>query len=492
MKSLVKWQLISFVSRSIATVLGIIQGAIVFRILTQTEFGLKELALSIGGALGIYQHLGLASATTREIAAAEDDSEIFKIFVTSVFARYCVTIPLAIGLYMSSGYVSRKYPGLELPLKLYAFSLLFQGMQSILNAVISGTKRFKHLFIYQVVIAFVSVILYVPLVYFFRVAGFFHAFLAFNIVSTVSLAFLAFRPLKGKMKFPSWKDFKRLLKEIFSISIAIYVVKVLYTNWEKLGNNLLGLFVSAEAVALFGFAMIFAKKLMLISDSVTDVNLPVLSEKYKKDISDFKRTFISNFNKVFSVVIIAASLGTYWAPQVVIIYGGLDKYYEYQESLKLVPPLIMSFVIYSFINIVMSSILVPAKLVRSMIVGFTGMLLGTGGAFLLGRVYFNILHSMAWAMVIGAAGALLYLKRVVKRKLDFNFLTDSHILLFIQTFAICILGSVEYVWIKVGAFLPLSFLLCWGILTAGFISKEEYKLLINKARGFIKCRNIRA
>jgi len=56
-------------------IIGIFQGAIVFRILSQHEFGVKELALSIGGALGIYQHLGLASASTREVAAAKDNKE---------------------------------------------------------------------------------------------------------------------------------------------------------------------------------------------------------------------------------------------------------------------------------------------------------------------------------------------------------------------------------------------------------------------------------
>jgi O-antigen/teichoic acid export membrane protein len=492
MKSLAKWQMISFLSRGVATALGIVQGAVIFRILSQPEFGLKELALSIGGTLGIYQHLGLASASTREIAAAKDDSEVFKIFVTSVFVRYCVTLPLAVGLFFSAGYLARKYPGLDVLLKLYAVSLLFQGMQSILNAVISGTKRFKSLFLYQIIIAVVSVGLYIPLVYFFRVTGFFYAFLIFNIISTGSLAFIAFKPLKGKMVFPSVPDFRRLFKDIFSISMAIYVVKVLYTNWEKLGNNLLGIFVSAEAVAIYGFAAIIAKKLMLISDSVTTVNLPVLSEKFEHDIEDFKETFSSNFNKIFVIVLIAAVLGAFWSSQVVIVYGGFQKYLEYKESLRLVPPLIIAFVFYSFINIIQSSILVPAKLVKGMITGFLLLLGSTALAFVLTNSFMNTLYSMAWSMSLGGVLCLVYFYFIVKKSLKFVFFNHDHVLLLLQAFAICFAGFIENFWLKSLTFTVLFALLLSGIYISGLVTKEEVILVKNKLLGFLPCKNTKA
>src|SRR3989339_655386 len=99
MKELGKWQFISFVSRGMAMALGIFQSFIIIRILSVGEWGIVQLAVSIGGALGIYQHLGLASASTREISAAKDDSEIFKIFVTSLFIRYFITFPIVFGLF---------------------------------------------------------------------------------------------------------------------------------------------------------------------------------------------------------------------------------------------------------------------------------------------------------------------------------------------------------------------------------------------------------
>ncbi len=98
MKELGKWQVISFVSRSLAMLLGLVQTFVIIRVLSVGEWGVVQLAISIGGALGIYQHLGLASASTREISSASDDKEVFKIFVTSAVIRYVITLPIAVGL----------------------------------------------------------------------------------------------------------------------------------------------------------------------------------------------------------------------------------------------------------------------------------------------------------------------------------------------------------------------------------------------------------
>ncbi|MFZ2664552.1 MAG: oligosaccharide flippase family protein, partial [Patescibacteria group bacterium] len=238
MKDLGKWQVVSMIAQGLAMLSGMIQTFVIIRILSVGEWGIVQLAISIGGALGIYQHLGLVSASTREISSVEKKEDIFKIFVTSTVIRYCITLPLAIGLFFYSKSLAVNLyhnESLIIPLKIYALSLVFQGVQGILNSVISGMQRFKALFIYQVVISYVSILLYIPLVHFFRINGYFYAFFLFNVISSIVLSIMAFKPLRGKLLLPSKEDFVRLFKEIFSISIAIYVVKILYTNWEKLG-----------------------------------------------------------------------------------------------------------------------------------------------------------------------------------------------------------------------------------------------------------------
>jgi O-antigen/teichoic acid export membrane protein len=472
MKELGKWQIISFISRGTAMAIGLVQGFVIAAVLTKAEWGIVQLAVSIGSALGIYQHLGLASASTREISSAKKEEDVFKIFVTSVVIRYCVTVPVAVGLFLSSHYLANvlyKNAFLELPLKIYAVTLMFQGVQSILNSVISGTKRFKQLFIYQAVIALASLLLYLPFVFYYRILGYFYAFLIFNLISSLSLTCLAFKPLKGKISLPGKKEFLVLLKEIFSISIAIYLMKIIYTNWEKLGSNALGLFESPEVIATYAFALLYAKKLTGISDSVTDVNLPVLSEKYSKDISGFKELFERNFNKLFSFIVLTGAFASYWAPLIIRVAVG----HKYDDSFILIPPLMLSFVLYSLMNIINSSVLIPAKMTKSMIVSYLALIVGTGVFFYFTHTYLGVLGSMAWGMTFGALLSMVCMLYFIKRVITFSFFNIDHIAILFAGFMVSMLCPIETTWLKVLGFVFIAPMLIWSVFIPKFLVKED-------------------
>jgi len=473
MKDLGKWQFISMVSQGVAMLLGIVGTFVVIRILSVGEWGLVQLAVSIGGALGIYQHLGLVSASTREISSAKNEEDIFKIFVTSAVIRYCVTLPISFGLFFFSKNIAvglYNNPELIFPLKIYAVALIFQGVQGILNSVISGTKRFKNLFLYQVAISAVNILIFVPFVYYFKVPGYFYAFLLFNIVSTLSLSVIAFKPLKGKISMPSKVDFKRLFKEIFSISIAIYLVKIIYTNWEKLGNNVLGIFNPPEVIAIFAFAMLYAKKIMSISDSVTTVNIPVFSERYVSNIDDFKESFTRNFNKLFSLIVFVGAFAAYLSPVLIRLLVGGDKY---DNAIPLVTPMVFAFVIYSLVNIINSSVFIPAKEAKSMVLSYLFLILGTVASFFFVRVFFDAITAFSWAMALGSVTCLYYMHMLVKKKHGFTILNIDHVAILVQALFIGLISNVDNIWVQLGGFLPFAVLLGWAILISGFVTKSD-------------------
>jgi len=482
MKELGKWQVISILSQGLAMFLGLVQTFVIIRILSVEEWGVVQLAVSIGGALGIYQHLGLVSASTREISSARDDEDIFKIFITSSVIRYFVTLPIAIGLFFFADHISvawYKNAALTIPLQIYGVTLLFQGVQGILNSVISGTQRFKALFIYQIMIAFVSVLLYIPFVYFLKINGFFYAFLAFNIISSIVLAIMALKPLRGKIRMPSKDDFKRLFKDIFSISIAIYVVKILYTNWEKFGSNALGLFNSVEVVAIFAFAMLYAKKLMSISDSVTTVNIPVFSDRYVRDFKEFKELFEKNFNKLFSLIVFTGAFASYFAPTIVDILVGGNKY---DQSLALVPAMMFTFIIYSFINLISASVMIPAKMAKSMILSYVLLMVGSVVAFFSMYKFIPLLVAVSWAMTVGTAICLAFMVYWVGKRMKFWFFNLDHVTILVQALFISLLCNVGTLPIKLVLFVPFSILLGSSFFIARFVSKEDFVLWSRRLR----------
>lgn len=488
MKDLGKWQIVSMVSQGLAMLAGLVQTFVIIRILSVGEWGIVQLAVSIGGALGIYQHLGLVSASTREISSAKKEEDIFKIFITSSFIRYCVTLPISIGLFFFAKNIALNlYKNIDLvfPLKIYAVSLLFQGVQGILNSVISGTRRFKQLFIYQIGISFVNVLIFIPFVYLYKVNGYFYAFLLFNIICSIVLYLIAFKPLKGKMVMPNRQDFMRLFKEIFSISMAIYVVKIIYTNWEKLGNNALGLFNSAEVIAIYSFAMLYAKKIMSISDSITTVNIPVFSERYVNDFNEFKNTFSKNFDKLFSLIVFSGAIASYLAPTLVRILVGGDKY---DQAFPLIPSMVFAFVIYSFVNIINSSVLIPAKMSKSMIGSYLLLIIATSVSFLCMFKFMNILLAASWSMLIGGIMSLVFMVYWIKKKMNFMFLNIDHILILIQAFFIASLCMIDITWVKIVGLLPFSILLIWSFHIADFVTKKDALSVLGKFKSLIKSR----
>jgi len=486
MKDLGKWQIVSLLSQGLAMLLGLVETFVVIRILSVGEWGLVQLAVSIGGALGIYQHLGLVSASTREISSAKSEDDIFKIFFTASIARYCVTIPISLGLFFGAGSIAENLyhnPDLIFPLKIYGITMLFQGVQGILNSVISGTQRFKELFIYQIVIAFVNVLIFVPLVYFFKVPGYFYAFMIFNIVSSVSLAIIAFKPLKSKISLPTKEEFLRIFKEIFSISIAIYIVKILYTNWEKLGANALGLFNPAEVVAIYSFALLYAKKLMTISDSITTVNIPVFSERYVNNFKEFRDSFLKNFNKLFSVIILAGAFASYFAPEIINLLVGSEKY---NEALPLIVPMVFAFVVYSFVNIINSSVLIPAKMAKSMVGSYVLLIVGTIASFFALKNFIPMLSSASWAMTIGSSVCLFFMVYWIKKKMGFSVFNLNHIVVILLSLGISFFCILEPTSTKLIAFIPVFVFLTWVLFKFNFIGKDDIFSVRNKLVSLVR------
>ncbi len=481
MASLGKWQIVSFLSRGIAMAMGIIQSFVIIRILSVEEWGMIQLAVSIGSSLGIYQHLGLASASTREISAANKETDIFKIFVTTAIVRYLVTIPLSLGLFFWASRIAEIYhtPQIVLPLKVYAIALLFQGIQSILNSVVAGTQKFKELFIYQAGIAVVSVLVYLPFVYYYRVNGFFYAFFIFTAISAVSLCVIAFKPIYKNLKMPSRSEFTAILKSLFSLGMAIYVVKVIVVNWEKLGTNLLGLTANAQVLAIYAFAVLYAKKLLHVSDAVTDVNLPVFSERYASDLENFKHTFMRNFNKIFSIILFFAMSAIFWSYEVVTILVGDEKY---TDSLPLILPMVFAFTFYSLADIVKSSVVVPAKLSKEMITSFVLLLFTTVVSFILLKGSLGDVRSMSFAMLLGAIVSFVYMVRISQSRLNFKFFEMSHIIILLQTFAISMACLNAIFIFKLLGYIILVLFYFVAVNAAGFFTKTEVLALVSKLK----------
>ena len=206
-----------------------------------------------------------------------------------------------------------------------------------------------------------------------------------------------------------------ILKDILSLSLSVYIVKVIFSNWENLGKAvigasfilvLLGNKASLQLVGVFGIALAYSAKIMMISDSITDVNMTVFTEKYLNDFKNFTTDFLNNFSKIFITTSFVSISVLFWNKEVFEFifknkYAGAENY---------IPVLVIAYWAYSFINIYKSSIYVPAKRLVMLVIGFLTLLVISVVSFILFSLFniFDVTQSLAVSMMLGSIATYLF------------------------------------------------------------------------------------
>jgi len=421
------WSSISIISRFSAVAIGLIQSIIIVKIMTVADYGLVGLVTAIAAIVGVYQNLGISSGSTREIAASKDRKDAFKVFLGSTLVRYLISFPLVIGLFVMAPYLGNHvYNRTEiiLPLRIFSLILLIQALQSVLNSAIQGLKEFKFLFIFQTLIALVSLATFVPFLIWYGYMGYFYALLVFNIISTAVLAVYCLRLFKGSIEIPTKKELKGVTKAVFSIGLFVYVIKIVFMQWQKLGPVLLGSELKDEALGIFSFALLVSSKITTISDAVTDVTLPSMTEVYEKSRDQFKSVFLTGNSKAYfllmfsSVLLVIFKFEIFQVVDFLFNFIGKDPITtRYAESFKLMNPLILGFWAYSHINLLKSGLAVPARKLWGALISYVLMFVSTIAIYYI----FGVVTVMSFSIAMGIGALIAYITFIflIKKAIGF-------------------------------------------------------------------------
>jgi PST family polysaccharide transporter len=415
----ISWSLISIISRFTAVAIGLVQSFVILKILSVGDYGLINLVASIGALVGVFQNLGISSGSTREIAAAKDKKDAFKVFIGSLTVRYGISFPLGIGLLVFASYISGYYnhPEIIWPIRIFAVTLFIQALQSVLNSVVQGLKEFKFLFIFQVIAALISICSYIPLVMNYGLMGYYYALIVYNTISTLILLVYVFKLFEyGKdIEFPNKKEFVHIVKSVFRIGLYVYVIKILSQQWEDLGIIILGKNVSAEMIGVFSFGLLIASKIMVISDAITDVTLPSMTSVFERSRDKFKDTFLNGNSKAYFLILVSAILLVilkreliYVADMIFSFVGKSSVSARYAGAFLIMDPMILGFWAAAHINLLRSGLSVPTKNMWTALASTAIMFVLTIGSFFM--FHADPLVSFSLAMGIGAlAGYIAYI-----------------------------------------------------------------------------------
>ena len=357
--SLARIQFLSLATKAITTAFGIIQSIIIIRVLSPAEYGLIGLVTSIGGVVGVTQHLGIVDGTIREIAILKSKRAKGTVFWVSQAVRQIVTIPLSVVLLLLAGWIAGSVygkPEIAGLIQMFAAVLVLQGLQDVLGATVTGLKKFTALYGVQIITSAVNVAVFGWLTWQYQVAGFFVAMAVTTLVMVVLLGWVVRRELAGDLPWPDWVEVKKYARRVMRIGIYMYLARIFFVIWQRLPLLLLGGILSADQLGHLNVSLTFGSKLTIVAMALSEVNLAWMSSLYIQDRQAFIRVVTRNMHRVL-VALSAMTLGlVFFVPEILRYVVGA----EYLPAQHLILIMTLAFFLYALLDVGTSSALVAA------------------------------------------------------------------------------------------------------------------------------------
>lgn len=458
---LAKTQFISLVTKGFTTVLGVIQSVIVIRLLAPAEFGLVGLVMSIGGVVGVTQHLGIVDGAIREIAVLKNKREIGKVFWVSHLVRQLVTLPLTFGLIMLSSVIAADIygrPEIVPYLQLFALSLILQGFQDVLGATLTGVKRFGSLYAIQILTATINIGVFGYLTWRFGITGFFWAVIITTSVMVLLLLMVVIKHLRGYLALPSPREIQQYAKRVMRVGVYMYVARIFFVLWQRLPLLLLGGVLAADELGFLNVSLTFGARLTIVAMALSEVNLSWMSSLFAHERERFKQMVQLNLKRVFLLMMGLTMILLFFAPEILLYVVGE----EYLPAREVILVMTVAFFLYALLDIGTSSAFVPADKpgMRASLYGIMMLLTGGVVAWLL----FSNPTPMgaAWGVLLGATIAYLAMLWLGRAVLKITFLSREQMFFLLLLFvSLGWLLQQPLFWVRLLVFLVFAAYLGW-------------------------------
>lgn len=340
--------------------LGVLQTAIILRILGPERYGVVGIIVSLGALVGVSQHVGVVDAAIREIAVADTAARRAAVFWTSLWFRLAATVPISVVLALAAPWIAtRVYPLPDVRVLLWLTSalLVLHGIQGVLGGAYSGQRAFGILYAFQAIMAAVNVPLFAGLAWLHGVRGFFEAAIVAAVLFSVLLALFLRRALGGPVAHPSLADMRVTFRDIVHTGAWTYVARILSVAWQRLPILLLGRWADPSVVGLFTAATTFGSKLQLMAAALSEVNLAFLSHAFAEGRDAFRRLARRTLADVGAVTLLGAFGLIVFAEQLVPLLAGR----AYLGAVPFVAAITWGYAAFAYVDIGANTLFVPAR-----------------------------------------------------------------------------------------------------------------------------------
>lgn len=310
--SIKKAATINFISKYTNVFFQIIFTSILARILTPEDFGIVAVTTVFTTFFLMFADMGVGAAVIQNKSLSNKDVD--NIFSFTLYLAVILTVMFALfSIPLSYIYENKVYNSIGIIL---SFSLFFNTLDIVPNAVLLKRKRFMTIGMRTIIISILSGILTICL----ALSGFKYYAIAFN---SVIIAFFTFLwniisvPLCPRIKFDKTSIIK--IKDFSIFQFSFNLVNYFSRN---LDNLLIGKFIGSSALGYYdkGYKLMLYP-ISILTGVITPVLHPILS-----DYQDNKRYIFEQYLKVIKILsLIGAFVAAYCffnAKEIIVIMFG--------------------------------------------------------------------------------------------------------------------------------------------------------------------------
>lgn len=384
-----KFLIINLLNKS----LNIVFIIIVSRAVTQEEFGILMLAISIAGIFQIIGNFGLPVTIQKFIAVNEVEEN--KYLGAVILLGFLFALIMSVVLFFLAKFITDEfYQNSELikPLKFISISAFFTILYSINRAILQSRLKLRLIAIYDLIRQISKVLL---LIIFFKFSININVVILAMIISILLAYVFSLVNILKSIGFVNISLHRKNIKKIFSYSLPLVFVGVGYFLAQQTDKLMIGAMVDARSVGIYAVASNIVMFGLIFRMSFVNAFMPILTNVYNdRNFIDIKKMFLFliKWPSVFLGALLLLFSG--WGEEIIQIFG---KNYVLTDTYSVL--LILAF------NAFFSNLFGPAggflQLTNGNKVEFANTVM-----FVIFNIFFNYVFILKFG-VIGAAVATL-------------------------------------------------------------------------------------
>lgn len=329
---------VTFVASAVAMLLGFPITVLLGRYLGADDLGLYRMVNTIFGTIMLFATIGIPAAITKYVAEFRDnDEKLGQIVSAGLITSILLGLLSFISIYVSAGLFAAVFhmPELSGLLKILAFAFPFSIVTSILLGLLNGLREMTKNAWISIIQSVSMLALTFLLVFNYGVNG---AVVGIVFSSVLTTLILIFVQKISNLSFANFFD--------NSIQLINFGSKTVFSNAINLINYqadilMIGYFMTKTDVGVYSVAVMFAKLIWILPDSIQRITFPLISEYHAKKMNESIDTlvdkcmkysclflvFCTTFFVFFGKELVTVTLGTEFAhsysPLIVLLIGTL-------------------------------------------------------------------------------------------------------------------------------------------------------------------------